>query len=131
MFGKRSSAQKEFDPSEFRVHDRMVVRDMAVYVDGQKVEVLDYSDGGVRVRSKYPLPRSTVIEVFKSGQLLRETVAVTAWTRGDQTGYAFRSKLKVTRVEGAAPRERKEAIDADRNDTGGVAGSALRNRLKL
>ena len=49
MFGKRDTTQ--FDPSEFRVHDRQTVRGLRVYVDNQEVEILDYSDGGMRVKS--------------------------------------------------------------------------------
>jgi len=128
MFGKRDTAK--FDPSEFRVHDRQVVRGLTVYVDGQEVEILDYSDGGMRVKSLNPLPRVATIEIVRGGKTIRNTVAVTAWARGGQTGYAFRSKLKVTNIE---PVERKaiEKAEPVTNETGGVSGNALRDRLKL
>lgn len=128
MFGKR--ATEKFDPSEFRVHDRQTVRGLRAYVDGQEVEILDYSDGGMRVKSLNPLPRVATIEIVKGEKTVRNTVAVTAWSRGGQTGYAFRSKLKVTNIE---PVERKaiEKAPPVTNKTGGVAGSALRDRLKL
>ena len=128
MFGKRETAK--FDPSEFRVHDRHSVNGLKAYVDGQEVEILDYSDGGLRAKSLNPLPRVATIEIFKGEKSIRTTVAVTAWTRGDQTGYAFRSKLKVTNIE---PVQRKaiEKAEAVTNATGGFSGNALRDRLKL
>ncbi len=128
MFGKRASAK--FDPSEFRVHDRQTGKGLKAYVDNQEVEVLDYSDGGIRVRSFSPLARVVMIEIMKGRKTVRNTAAVTAWSRGEQTGYAFRSKLKLSHVE---PVERK-AIEKEKptkNETGGVAGNALRDRLKL
>ena len=128
---KKHRATPEYDPSEFRVHERKVIRDLRVYVDKQLVEVLDYSDGGVRIRSDRPLGRTVVIEVIRSGQVVRENVAVQAWQRGNQTGYAFRPKLKVTAVAGSPPRDRVDSLENARNPSGGVSGSALRNRLKL
>lgn len=128
MFGKREPAK--FDPAEFRLHDRKVVHGLKVYVDRELVEVLDYSDGGVRIRTDSPMRRTVVIEVFRKDKKVRETVAVQAWQRGDQVGFAFRPKLKLTEVP-EATRERRETIDVVRNATGGVAGSALRSRLKL
>ncbi len=128
MFGKRETAK--FDPSEFRVHDRHLVKGLKVYVDDQEVEILDYSDGGMRVKSLNPLPRVATIEIVKGEKTIRNVVAVTAWARGGQTGYAFRSKLKVTNIE---PSERK-AIEREapiKNETGGFSGNALRDRLKL
>lgn len=127
MFGKSSS---KFDPSEYRVHDRRVAKDMKVYIDRELVEILDYSDGGVRFRTTSTLRRVAVIEVFRGDQQVRETVAVQAWQRGDQAGYSFRPKLKLTEVP-EATRERRETVIVDRNESGGVSGSALRNRLKL
>ena len=128
MFGKRDTTQ--FDPSEFRVHDRQVVRGLRVYVDNQEVEILDYSDGGMRVKSLNPLPRVAMIEVVKGDKTIRNTAAVTAWSRGGQTGYAFRSKLKLTHIE---PVKRKgiEKAEPVKNETGAFSGNALRDRLKL
>lgn len=128
MFGKRVT--EKFDPSEFRVHDRRSAKGLKAYVDRELVELLDYSDGGMRVRSSAPLPRVAVVEIFKDNKMVRNVAAVTAWTRGGQTGYAFRPKLKITHVEGAPERPRREAA-VSTNETGGVAGAALRNRLKL
>ena len=70
------------------------------------------------------------IEIFKGDKPIRKTASVTAWARGGQTGYAFRSKLKVTNIE---PVERKaiEKAKAVTNETGGFSGNALRDRLKL
>lgn len=128
MFGKRETAK--FDPSEFRVHDRQSVRGLTVYVDNQEVEILDYSDGGIRVRSIDPLPRVAMVEIMKGKKTVRNTAAVTAWSRGDQTGYAFRSKLKLTHIE---PVKRKAIAKEDpmTNETGAFSGNALRDRLKL
>jgi len=128
MFGKRETAK--FDPSEFRVHDRELVRGLTVYVDNQEVEILDYSDGGIRVKSMNPLPRVATIEIVKGDKTIRNVVAVTAWSRGGQTGYAFRSKLKVTNIEPVA-RKPIETPETVTNKTGGVTGSALRDRLKI
>jgi len=128
MFGKREA--EKFDPSEFRVHDRKVVHGLKVYVDKELVELLDYSDGGMRVKSVNPLPRVAVIEIFKGDKLVRNVAAVTAWARGGQTGYAFRSKLKLTEVPGMT-RSRRETMQPNKNETGGVSGLALRDRLKL
>lgn len=128
MFGKKP--QEHIDPSEFRVHDRHTVADMKVYIDRELVEILDYSDGGMRVRTQRTLRRVVVVEIFRRGEMFRNVVAVMAWQRGDQAGYAFRPKLKLTEVS-APTTERKEHLSDTRNDTGGVAGSALRNRLKL
>lgn len=128
MFGKRET--QKFDPSEFRVHDRREVKGIVAYVEGQQVEILDYSDGGVRVSSVNPLPRVAVIEIYRKDKLIKNTAAVTAWARGGQTGYAFRTKLKLTNI--APPKEKRDIRPApDKNDTGGIAGGALRNRLKL
>jgi len=128
MFGKRVT--ETVDPSDFRAHDRRAVQGLKVYVDKQQVEVLDYSDGGVRVSSMNPLPRVTVIEIFRGDKLLRSVAAVTAWSRGGQTGYAFRPKLKLTTVAPVSKDDYKEK-QADQNTTGGMTGSALKNRLKL
>ena len=127
MFGKRETAK--FDPSEFRVHDRSIVHGLKAYIDKELVEILDYSDGGMRVRSSRPLPRVAVIEIFRGDKLVRNTAAVTAWERGGQTGYAFRSKLKLTHIEPVS--KRHTPPPPEKNETGGVAGNALRNRLKL
>lgn len=128
MFGKRDTAK--FDPSEFRIHDRHLVRGLKAYVDNQEVEILDYSDGGMRVKSLSPLPRVAMIEIVKGNKTIRNTAAVIAWSRAGQTGYAFRSKLKVTHIE---PVERKaiEKAEPVKNETGGFSGNALRDRLKL
>lgn len=128
MFGKK--ATDKFDPANFRVHDRRAVSGMKAYVDRELVEILDYSDGGMRVRSPRELRRVAVIEIFRGGEMIRNVVAVMAWQRGDQVGYAFRPKLKLTEVS-APTRARTEFVDENRNDTGGVSGSALRNRLNL
>lgn len=128
MFGKQEQAK--FDPSEFRVHDRRVVKGLKAYVSTQEVEILDYSDGGMRVRSPQPLPRVAMIEIFRDDKLVRNVAAVTAWERGGQTGYAFRSKLKITNID----EQKRTAIQPKepvKNGTGGVTGSALRDRLKL
>lgn len=128
MFGKRES--EKFDPSDYRVHDRREMTGMRVYIDKQQVDVLDYSDGGVRVASPGTLPRVAVIEVFRGDTLIKNVAAVTAWSRGNQTGYAFRPKLKLTNI---APVSRKdyEAKIPEQNETGGVSGNALKKRLKL
>ncbi len=128
MFGKRRT--EKVDTSDYRAHDRRVVKGLTVYVDKQEVEMLDYSDGGIRVGSRNPLPRVTVIEVFRREKLLRSVAAVSAWSRGGQTGYAFRPKLKLTTV---TPVSKDDYIAApvDKNKTGGVSGNALRDRLKL
>lgn len=128
MFGKRES--QKFDPSEFRVHDRRVVHGMKAYVDGQQVEILDYSDGGMRVASPRPLPRVAVIEIYRGEKMVLNTAAVTAWERGGQTGYAFRTKLKITNIV-STDKKRNDRPPPEKNDTGGMSGNALRNRLKL
>jgi len=128
MFGKQEAAK--FDPSEFRVHDRRVVEGLKVYVGTQEVEILDYSDGGMRVKSPQPLPRVAMVESFKHGKLVRNIAAVTAWERGGQTGYAFRSKLKITKIDTESRTELRPKEPA-KNETGGVTGNALRDRLKL
>lgn len=128
MFGKRETAK--FNPSEYRVHDRQVVRNLKVFVDKQKVNVLDYSDGGVRVEASGDLPRVAVIEVYRNDKLIKNVAAVIAWERGGQVGYAFRAKQKLTHIA-PKPRAGLEEEAADQNVTGGVAGSALKRRLKL
>ncbi len=128
MFGKRET--EKFDPSDFRVHDRREVRGLKVYVEGQQVEVLDYSEGGVRVASPASLPRVAVIEVYRGADIIQNTAAVTAWSRGKQTGYAFRPKLKLTNINPVSKKE-LDSDEVKKNSTGGVSGSALRNRLKL
>jgi len=127
MFGKRET--KKFDPSEFRVHARRTVQGMTAYIDQEQVEILDYSEGGIRVTSRSPLPRVAVIELYRGEKLFRTTAAVTAWARNGQTGYAFRSNLKLTTIE-EKPHKRP-AAKQQKNETGGMSGSALRNRLKL
>lgn len=128
MFGRRQT--EKFDPSDYRAHDRRTVKGLTVYVDKQEVEILDYSDGGVRVSSKNPLPRVTVVEIFRREKLVRSVAAVSAWSRGGQTGYSFRPKLKLTTV---APVLKEDYIAApvDQNKTGGFTGNALKDRLKL
>jgi len=128
MFGKREP--EAIDPSDFRAHDRRAVQGLKVYVDKQHVELLDYSDGGVRVGSMNPLPRVTVIEIFRGDTLVRSVAAVTAWSRGGQTGYAFRPKLKLTTITPVSKDDYKEK-PVDKNTTGGMTGNALKDRLKL
>lgn len=128
MFGKRKTAK--FNPSEYRVHDRQVIQGLKVYVDKQQVTVLDYSDGGVRVKSGEGLPRVAVIEVLRNDKMIKNVAAVIAWERGGQVGYAFRPKQKLTNIA-PEPRKSIETKVPEQNDTGGVSGNALKRRLKL
>lgn len=128
MFGNR--APEKFDPSEYRAHNRRSAKGLRAFADGHEIEILDYSEGGMRVHSPYPLPRVTVIEIYKGENLIRTMAAVVAWARGDQTGYSFRAKQKVTMIDTPAPKSRDVALP-EKNRTGGVSGSALRQRLKL
>lgn len=129
MFGKQR-APEQIDSSEFRVHDRHVVQGLKVYVDRELVEILDYSDGGMRIRTNRKHRRTAVIEIFRNDRAIRTVVGVVAWERGDQVGYSFRPKLKIAEIGENQP-ARVDTLDVNRNTTGGVSGSALRSRLKL
>ena len=128
MFGKRH------DPSDYRVHERFDAGSMRVVIDGLECQLLDYSDGGVRISSRSPTRRVALIEIYRGEKCIRKTPAIVAWRRERQAGYAFRSNLKVFEVEGADHYNRtarEPAKEATHNATGAVAGSALRERLKL
>jgi hypothetical protein len=128
MFGGRGT--DKFNPSEYRAHTRKPARGLRAFIDGIEVELLDYSEGGLRVRSDRPLPRVATIEILRNNKPMRTIAAVVAWSRKDQSGYAFRPKQKLATIgsKPIAPRE----VDAPLNNSrGGVSGSALRDRLKL
>jgi len=128
MFGGRGTGK--VDPSEYREHVRRSARGLRAFVDGVEVELLDYSEGGLRVRFDRPLPRVATVELLRNEKLMRTTVAVVAWSRNNQTGYSFRPNQKLTMIEPKSPLPR-EAAPRINNSSGGVSGTALRDRLKL
>ncbi len=133
MFGKRERPAKAnigINKVDFRAHDRRFVQGLTAYIDQQEVEIYDYSDGGIRVVSRHELPRVAVIEIFKGKKLVKSVASVRAWARHGQAGYAFRPKLKLSEVASSANKAYK-SIPAQVNKSGGIAGSALRDRLKL
>lgn len=128
MFGKRS------DPSNYRVHERYDPGAMRVVIDGVECQLLDYSDGGVRISSPGPTRRVALIEIYRGAKCVRKTPAIVAWRREKQAGYAFRSNLKVFEVEGAEQYNRPappQPEEVTHNASGAVSGNALRRRLKL
>jgi len=126
MFGKK------VNPADYRVHERHNADDMSVLVDGVDCTLHDYSDGGVRISAKGGTRRVALIQVFKNGKCIRKSPAIVAWRRESQAGYAFRSNLKICEVEGAEQYYRREVpIEREKNDTGAVAGNALRVRLRM
>lgn len=127
MFGKKASS------ADNRVHPRYSPGSMRVVVDGVGCDLLDYSDGGVRIAAKGHVRRVALIEIYKNGKCIRKTPAIVAWRRESETGYAFRSNLKICEVEGAERYATRPAEGDERmtNDSGGVSGSALRARLKM
>ena len=126
MFGKKSS------PADYRAHTRYSAGDMTILVDGVECDLLDYSDGGVRLAANGHMRRVALIEVRKGDRCIRKTPAIVAWRRQGEIGYAFRSNLRVCEVEGAEQYlPQKRPVDKIRNETGAVSGSALRARLKI
>ena len=126
MFGKK------VNPADFRVHERYSAENMSVIIDGVECTLHDYSDGGVRISSQQQTRRVALIEVHKNGRCVRKSPAIVAWRRESQAGYAFRSNLRVCEVEGIEKYEPKENIpDPDKNETGAMAGNALRARLRM
>jgi hypothetical protein len=128
MFGGRGTSK--FNPSEYRAHVRKSARGLRAFVDGVEVELLDYSEGGLRVRYDRPLPRVATIEMLRNEKPMRTIAAVVAWSRNDQTGYAFRPNQKLAMIETKVPLRRDVAPPVS-NERGGVSGAALRDRLKL
>ena len=128
MFGKKVGTS----PADYRAHTRYSAQDMHILIDGEECELLDYSDGGIRIGARPHLRRVALVEVYRNGRCIRKSPAIVAWRRETEIGYAFRSNLRVCEVEGAeqyhASKPSRERI---RNDTGAVSGSALRARLKL
>jgi len=126
MFGKKATS------ADSRMHTRYSAGSMSVVVDGVKCDLLDYSDGGVRVSVQGHVRRVALIEIFKNGKCIRKTPAIVAWRRESETGYAFRSNLRIYEVDNAdryePPRPAAERLT---NDSGAVSGSALRARLKI
>jgi len=126
MFGKKAS------PADSREYPRHNAGGMSVLVDGAQCKLLDYSDGGVRISTRGPVRRVALIEVYKNGKCVRKTPAIVAWRRESETGYAFRSNLKIYEVEQVErPVVSQEPVEQETNDSGAVSGSALRARLRM
>lgn len=128
MFGKK------VNPENFRSHVRYKPNRMSAIVDGVECELLDYSEGGVRISSPRTTRRVALIEIYKSGRCIRKSPAIVAWRNGAQVGYAFRSNLKVCEIEATAmqPQAKEHPEESTgRNESGAVAGDALRRRLRM
>jgi len=126
MFGKKAS------PTDGREHPRYNAGNVSVTVDGVQCRLLDYSDGGVRISTTGAVRRVALIEIFKNGKCVRKTPAIVAWRRESETGYAFRSNLKIYEVEQTEQRAVPEAPEeTETNDSGAISGSALRARLRM
>lgn len=135
MFGKRLHPD---DPANFRSSQRVDPRGMIAVIDGVHAELLDYSDGGIRVLLNGQTKRTVLIEIYRGDRLFRKCAAVIAWERADQTGYAFRPNLRLYEVQPVEKRQEhiqdevaEEKPESGLNKSGGVSGSALRKRLNL
>jgi len=126
MFGKKAS------PANGREYPRHNAGKMSVTVDGVQCKLLDYSDGGVRVSIQGALRRVALIEIHKNGKCIRKTPAIIAWRRDSETGYAFRSNLKIYEVDKTEHRATAEkSVETETNDSGSLSGSTLRARLRM
>jgi len=141
MFGK---AKPKKDYTEFRATPRYKARGMKATVDDEPVDILDYSEGGMRARTQKKFRKAVIVEIYRRNTLFRRVPAVVAWSSGKEIGFEFRPNLTLYAKEMDTPRktrasdvveipERDEVTvdDPSMNKSGGVAGDALRNRLKL
>lgn len=140
MFGRKSrpstsaGVTSKSNYENFRKHERFSPRNLSAYVDGTHCQVLDYSDGGVRLTLVKGLRRTALIEIYKGDRLIKKTPAVIAWERNGEIGYAFRENLQIYEIDVPTHRPSEEGRaepDPNHNDAGGVSGSALRKRLNL
>lgn len=96
MFGKSTTK----DWSEFRKAKRWPGDGVVLKIEGKSVNVVDYSDTGVRAKIPESVHQKTVIlELFKNNKLIHRSPAVVAWVTENERGYEFRGNLNTYDVE--------------------------------